>query len=127
MTQAGPGQPSQFLGPDFGQTEQQKQQRGRERQTGARASRANPFVVAVNAAAVVLFDQNLDQKFTRAGLGQALGWPRSSPGLGQDQALGKVAQKIGWPPQVSTRKNARKSDQGRFGGQLENVRKCFRP
>ena len=57
-----------------------------------RALRACPFVVAVNAVvSVVLFDQNLDQKLTWAGLGQALGWPRSSPELGQGQALGKIA------------------------------------
>ena len=37
---------------------------------------------------VVLFDQNLDQKLTWAGLGwpgPKLGWPKSSPGLGPGQ------------------------------------------
>ena len=44
---------------------------------GARALRARPFGVAVNAVvSVVLFDQNLDQKID-------LGWPGSSPGLAQ--------------------------------------------
>ena len=57
----------------------------------ARASRARPFVVSVLAVvSVVLFDQDLDQKLIWAGLGEALGWPRSSPGLGQGQALGKI-------------------------------------
>ena len=62
---------------------------------GARASRAPPFVVAVNAVvSVVLFDQNLDQKID-------LGWPGlawvkpwagpASPGLGPGQVLGKLA------------------------------------
>ena len=61
---------------------------------GARAKRALPFIVSVPAVvSVVLFDQNLDQKVTPAGLGwpglawaglgQTLGWPRSSPGLGR--------------------------------------------
>ena len=51
----------------------------------AREARARPFVVSVPAVvSVVLFDQNLDQKID-------LGWPGSSPGLGQGQALGKIA------------------------------------
>ena len=55
-----------------------------ERAREARA-RARPFVVSVPAVvSVVLFDQNLDQKID-------LGWPGSSPGLGQGQALGKIA------------------------------------
>ena len=54
LTQASPGQ---FFGQDFGQTEQQKQQH-------SRSARARPFVVSVPAVvSVVLFDQNLDQKF----------------------------------------------------------------
>ena len=62
---------------------------GRHPKGGARASRAPPFVVAVNAVvSVVLVDQNLEKNLTWAGLGQALNWPGSSPGLGQGQALG---------------------------------------
>ena len=105
LTQASPGQ---FFGQDFGQTEQQKQQHSLQQQRGARAKRARPFVVSVPAvASVVLFDQSLDQKLTWAGLGwpgsnpglaQVKPWagPRSSPGLGQGQALGWALGK--WAP-----------------------------
>ena len=61
----------------------------------ARFACARPLAVAVHAVvSVVLFDQNLDQKLTWSGLGQTLGWPRSSPGLGPGQALGKLVRKI---------------------------------
>ena len=50
-----------------------------------KGAHAHPFIVSVPAVvSVVLFDQNLDQKID-------LGWPGSSPGLGQGQALGKIA------------------------------------
>ena len=67
---------------------------------GGRAlTRAPPFVVAVNAvAAVVLFDQNLDQKIDLgwpglawakpwAGPGQALGWARVKPSMSDSTSL----------------------------------------
>ena len=68
LTQASPGQPRSIFGQDFGQTEQQKQQRGRKRQRA-----------------------------------QALGWPRSSPGLGQGQALGWALVKPweNWPRKLA--------------------------
>ena len=84
----------QIFGQDFGQTEQQQQQQGRKRQRGARASRARPFVVAVNAVvSAVLFDQNLDQKIVPGwpGLAWVKPWAGpASPGLGPGQVLGKL-------------------------------------
>ena len=99
FTRFGPGLGQDFgqvfgedLGQYFGQTEQQKQQHSLQQQRGARVKRARPFAGSVPAVVFgILFDQDLDQKLTWAGLGQALGWPRSSPGLGSGQALGKIA------------------------------------
>ena len=74
---------------------QQKQQHSLQPQRGARAKRARPFIVSVPAVvSAVLFDQDLDQKLTWAGLG----WPVSSPGLAQ-QALGWALVKSweNWP------------------------------
>ena len=73
----------QVLGPDFDQTGQQKQQPSLQHQRGARAKRARPFVVAVNAVVfVVLVKQNLDQKSA----------PNLDQKIGQnlDQALGQI-------------------------------------
>ena len=57
---------------------------GNDRGARALRARARPFAVAVNAVvSVVLLAQNLDQKID-------LGWPWSSPELGQGQALGKI-------------------------------------
>ena len=84
----GPGQSRSIFGQDFGQTEQ-KQKWGRKRRSGKLTLFSTFFFGP--AFVSVLFDQNLDQKMTWlawAGLGQTLGWPRSSPGLGQGQALG---------------------------------------
>ena len=81
---------------------------------GGRAlTRAPPFVVAVNAvAAVVLFDQNLDQKID-------LGWPglawaktgldRSSPGLGHCRAMAMASLQV-----TQKKKNVHQKEPPRF-------------
>ena len=78
-----PGQPRSIFWSRFWSN------RTTETTVGTETSRARPLGVAVNAVvSVVLFDQNLDQKID-------LGWPRSSPGLGQGQALGWALGKWG--------------------------------
>ena len=66
--------------------------------TAFTANGARPLIASVPAAAsVVLFDPNLDQK-------TGLGWPGSSPGLGQGQALGWALVKPweNWPRKLAS-------------------------
>ena len=60
---------------------------------GARARSARAPLLFPSPLLFLLFclTKILTKKLTWAGLGQALGWPRSSPELGQGQALGKIA------------------------------------
>ena len=63
-----------------------------------KGARANPLLLTFPLLFLLLcLTKFLTQELAWAGLGQTLGSPRSSSGLGQGQTLGKLAQKFGRP------------------------------